>query len=548
VLVKWKNKKLSETNLSSEIWDFKNYIYDVLLKVQLFIFANVMVNIFKSQTSSARMKLWTIFFLYVVVAGIGIAHHEFTGDEIHSWNIVKASSSISDLINNSRYEGHPPVWYLILWSISKFTHNLMYVQVTQLIIASAVVFMVLFYSPFPLITRILIPFGYYFLFEYGILSRNYAIGVLPAFCICYSIEKDFKYKLLLYYALLFFMSNTHLLALLLAGSLHLYFLLLTFEQKKKISKLLPHTLLGILVFLPALYFIFPPSDSGLTVGILASKFDDQHLRILAKTPLRTFLPVPAWWEYNFWNTQFLLELQGKSSLLKLLTLLLSIGLLGIVWLVLRASKKSLTLFVVNLALTFIVAVIFPLTTQRYIGFIFIGFIAAYWMRCYEIPPNRKNSWLITILLGIQVIAGVFIITKDIRLPFSNFYRVNELINEVPVNEKIVTDYWCINTISAFTDTAFYCLGLDSKPIFLQWKKEYNSRGPGVYLNSIKKLFEEESSKKIYLVSTYSPRIIFELDPELKKFFQLKMIDKREGAIDKWSNLYLYEISRFIQPL
>lgn len=506
-----------------------------------------MINIIVSQNSSARLKLWTVFFLYVIVAAFAIARHELSGDEIHSWNITKASGSISDLINNTRYEGHPPVWYLILWSISKFTHNLAFVQVAQLIIASSVVFIVLFYSPFPLITRVLIPFGYYFLFEYGILSRNYAIGVLPAFCVCYILQKDFKYKLLLYYALLFFMSNTHLLALVLAGSLHFYFLLLNFEKKKKVSKLFPHILLGTLVFLPALYFIFPPSDSGLTVRILISRFDNHYLGIIANAPLRTFIPIPAWWEYNFWNTQFLLALQAKNSVLRPLTLLLSLGILGVVWLVLKDSKKSLSLFVVNLFLTFIVAVIFPLTTQRYIGFIYIGFIAAYWLRCYEMPVNRINTWLINILFGIHVVAGVFTISKDIRLPFSNFYRVNELINEVPVNEKIVTDYWCVNTISAFTDTAFYCIGLDSMPTFLQWKKEFNTRGPGVYLNSIKKLFDNEDLKKIYLVSTYSPQIIFELDPQLEKFFPLKIVDKREGAIHKWGNLYLYEISRSLQP-
>ncbi len=505
-----------------------------------------MIKINVSQTFSASLKLWIIFFLYVIVSAFAITHHELWGDEIHSWNIAKASGSILDLIDNTRYEGHPPVWYLMLWTISKFTHNLAYVQIIQLIIASSVVFIVVFYSPFPFITRILIPFGYYFLFEYGILSRNYAIGVLPAFCICYILQKEFKYKLLLYYALLFFMSNTHLVALLLAGSLHLYFLLLTFGQKKNINKLFPHILLGILVFLPALYFIFPPSDSGLTVGILMGKFDNQHLGIIAKTPLRVFIPVPAWWEYNFWNTQFLLTLQGKNSMLRLLTLFLSIGVLGIVWLVLKDSKKSLTLFVVNLTLTFIVAAIFPLTTQRYIGFIFIGFIAAYWLRCYEMPINRKNTWLINILLGIHVVAGVFIISKDIRLPFANSYRVNELINAVPLNEKIVTDYWCVNTISAFTDTAFYCIGLDSMPAFLQWKKEFNTRSPGVYLNSIKKLFEQEGLKKIYLISTYSRRTIFELDPQLEKVFQLKVIDKREGAIHKWGNLYLYEISHILE--
>jgi hypothetical protein len=499
-------------------------------------------NITEARYSLIKPILWGVFVLYIVVAGYTVACHELWGDEVHSWNIAKASSSLSDLIANSRYEGHPPVWYIILWTISKFTHNLVYVQIVQLIIASSVVFMVLFYSPFPVITRILIPFGYYFLFEYGILSRNYAIGVLPALCICYILRKDFKYKLLLYYALLFLLSNTHLLAMLLAASLHFYFLLLNIEQKKSINRLFLHIMLGILIFLPALYFIFPPSDSGLNMDFWMNKLDSQHLRIISKTPLRVFIPIPAWWEYNFWNTQFLLKLQEKYSFLRPVTLLLSIGILGVVWLVLKDNKKSLSLFVANLLLTFSVAIIFPLTTQRYIGFIYIGFIAALWLYCYEMPSSRKNSLLIHILLATQVIAGVFTISKDIQLPFSNSYRVNELINEVPGNEKIVTDYWCVNTISAFSDKTFYCIGLDREVLFLLWKKEFDTRVPGVYLNSIKKLFEKERLKKIYLISTYSPQIIFQLDNQVGKFFQLELVDKREGAIEKWSNLYLYQVS------
>jgi hypothetical protein len=63
VLVKWKNKKMSEIKLGSDFCDFKNYIYDLLLNVQFFIPAKVMVNIIVSQTSSARLKLWIVFFL-----------------------------------------------------------------------------------------------------------------------------------------------------------------------------------------------------------------------------------------------------------------------------------------------------------------------------------------------------------------------------------------------------------------------------------------------------------------------------------------------------
>ena len=216
-----------------------------------------------TKTSFEQSILWAVFVLYLIVTGYTMLHHEMWGDEIHSWNIAKGSSSYADLIYNSRYEGHPPVWYTILWTISKFTHETEYVQMVHWFIAALIVFLVLFFSPMPLLSRILVPFGYYFMYEYSVLSRNYAIGILLACCICIIIRKDFRYKMPLYYVLLFLMSNTHLLAMVLAGCMHLYFLLLQIEHKKTFKIATVHILAGVLIFLPSLYFIFHPSDSQL---------------------------------------------------------------------------------------------------------------------------------------------------------------------------------------------------------------------------------------------------------------------------------------------
>src|SRR5688572_7189675 len=493
-----------------------------------------------TKSSLTNPKLWAIFFLYIITAGYAIAHHELWGDEIHSWNIAKASGSFFDLLTNTRYEGHPPVWYFILWTISKFTYNTDYIQVVQFLMACSFVFLVLFYSPFPFITKLLIPFGYFFIFEYAVLSRNYAIGIFLAFCICIIIRRDFKSKLLLYYALLFFMSNTHLLALLLAGSLHLYFLLLNIEQKK--GSLLLHIVLGVLIFLPSVYFIFPPSDSGLNASFLLSTGEIHQLSIVSKSPLRAFFPIPAWWNYNFWNTQFMLDLQNKSLVLKVVSLLMSAIFAGMAMFLLKNNKKSLAVFIVNLVLTFLIAFIFPLTAMRYTGFIYVGFISAYWLYCYETPTGRISNWLIILLLSIQLIAGVFAIAKDIRFPFSNAPRINEILNKIPANEKVVTDIGCVNNVSAFTGKAMYCIGPDREVSFVQWNNEFKLTTPNPYFNSITKLFQKEGLKKVYLISIYTPQTLSQFDSRLENSFQLKLIDKREGAIEKWSNLYLYQVS------
>src|ERR1044072_5823227 len=204
---------------------------------------------------------WLVFVVYVIVVSFTMFHHEMWADELHSWNISKASSSFFDLIRNTRYEGHPPVWYVILWIIAKFSHGLMYVQIVHLLIAFAAIYLLLFFSPLPTFIKVLLPFGYYFLFEYTILSRNYAPGILLAFSTCIILHKNFKYKHLAYYILIFLLSNTHLLAALLAISIHAAFIFSFIEQKKKVRTIMLHTLLGIIILLPSFYFIFPPATS-----------------------------------------------------------------------------------------------------------------------------------------------------------------------------------------------------------------------------------------------------------------------------------------------
>jgi len=103
----------------------------------------------------------------------------------------------------------------------------------------------------------------------------------------------------------------------------------------------------------------------------------------------------------------------------------------------KKNKKSLALFAFNLILSFITALIFSLTTPRYAGFIFIGFIVAYWLYCHETSADQKSRLFVNILLAIQIMAGVFAIIKDIQFPFSNGYKAKELVNEVPGNKKIV---------------------------------------------------------------------------------------------------------------
>lgn len=487
--------------------------------------------------------LWTVFVVYVAVAAYTMAHHEPWGDEIHSWNIARASDSYFDVVHNSRFEGHPPGWYTVLWAISKYTHNYAAVQWVHLLIATLVVFAIVFFSPLPVFAKMMTPFGYYFLYEYAVLSRNYALGVLAACCLCIIMRRSFRFKMPLYYFLLLVMSNTHLLAMVLAGCLHLYFLMYTWEHQKNRRAVVMQVLGGALIFLPGAYFISPPTESQLNVDFWLDRWRLVNIKASGQAPLRSLIPIPAWWKHNSWNSHFLLDAVNKNIVANFFV---AVALLSAILYVLRKNKKALAVFGVNFLINMLFAMfVFPLTSARYAGFIYIGFFAAFWLYSYETSITRKGKWLIGGLLSLQIIAAVISVVKDWKYTFSNASRVNELILRVPPNEKAVTDYWAVNTISTFADRSFFCIDLQKEISYVQWATDLGnmSKKPYRYMEGVQNYFHQTGVSRVYMISCGSPPVLFNADPQLNKVYDVELVYKIEGAIEKGGNLYLYKIER-----
>lgn len=491
----------------------------------------------ESQSNSDRRISVAVFVLYLLALIMSIGHHELWGDELHSWNIAKGSHSFGELIANTRYEGHPPLWYTLMWLLSKCTHDLAYLQYLQYVIISAAVFLLLFKSRLPVLAKILLPFGYFFLYEYGTLSRNYAIGILLAFCICLLLQRQKMTSYIVYYLLLFLLSNTHLLGALLAGSLHLYFLLQQAAQKERKASLVLHVLLGAAVILPAAYFIFPPTDSQMNVSFWMKIWNPKMLTDMVAAPMKAFLPIPAWWSDHFWNTHFL----GNKSLAAIS--LLSLLLISVAVYILREDKRILVLFLINLLLTCFVAAIFPLTSARYTGFIFIGFIVACWLyaACASFPKPAKI--LLYVLLAFQLCGSIVALPKDMHHPFSNAYRVNEILQQVPKGDSLVSDYWCLNNVAAYADKPFYCIELNKRVSFLLWDKQLASvtGTHHAYTDGLNHLFQATHLAHVWMISSNPPDELVRKDALLTPAYQVQLVKQIEGAIEPHSDLYLYNI-------
>ena len=107
--------------------------------------------------------------------------HEPWYDEFQAWAIAK--SSLHDvLFFLPHYEGHPPLWHLILKLFQHFTTNPeLVVKIPNLMIMFTAVWLLIFKSPFSRKIRLILPFTFFIFYQYTIISRPYCLLVLGLF-------------------------------------------------------------------------------------------------------------------------------------------------------------------------------------------------------------------------------------------------------------------------------------------------------------------------------------------------------------------------------
>src|SRR5207302_1398378 len=78
----------------------------------------------------------------------------------------------------------PALWYLCLYALSRLTSDPHAMQVFHLVVATGTAALIAWASPFTTLERWLLVFGYFFVFEFAVISRGYALGVLLALSAC----------------------------------------------------------------------------------------------------------------------------------------------------------------------------------------------------------------------------------------------------------------------------------------------------------------------------------------------------------------------------
>jgi hypothetical protein len=373
---------------------------------------------------------WLI--LFFTMGLIGILNHAMWRDELNVWAIARDSLTFNELVSNVKYEGHPLLWYLCLDFLNHFTQNPLAMQILHLFIATISIFLLLNYSPFTRLQKVLFSFGYLPFYEYLVISRNYAIGLLFIFVFLTVFETRQKSYLLLA-IILALMANTNAYCLLIAIA---FFISLALEYllNKKSENLKANTIdivSSLIVFISGLLcsvlILMPPGDSNLQGGATQwmLQFDLHHL---AKALSR------------IWNSYILILVPAESRLLDVLIFaIISLSIVAFVAIALLEKPFSLCFYLIGsleiLAFTYVKF----LGSARHYGHLYIILIASFWLASYypkselltrslaNLPKRiqgaiafveRQKKTFIAIVLCAQLSAGLVSFSRDLIVPYS----------------------------------------------------------------------------------------------------------------------------------
>lgn len=130
-------------------------------------------------TDTERKLDALVYFAFAVLLLVVSIFHEPWFDETQAWQIAKCCSLHDLLFVLPRYEGHPPLWWLILAVPAKlgvpFELGLKAVGYGISLLSE---YLILFRAPFPAAVRCLLPFSWFFFYQYGVIVRPYGLMLL----------------------------------------------------------------------------------------------------------------------------------------------------------------------------------------------------------------------------------------------------------------------------------------------------------------------------------------------------------------------------------
>lgn len=456
-----------------------------------------LINTFCQQQNSFTNLLTLIFFCLGL---IGILNHAMWRDELNVWLIARDSNSLLELFGNIKYEGHPGLWYLCLTLLNQFSHNPVIMQILHLLIATASLYIFVRFSPFTNLEKLLFSFGYLPFYEYLVISRNYAIGILLIFAFC-ALFKTRNTSYIWLSVILFFLANANAYCLFIAVALGLI-LIVEYILGERITNSLiasrKNIIYSFIIFflgiITSLAQLIPPADSTLQGGLSKwmLQFDMKHLAAAVS---------------RIWNSYMVIVVPGDSRYLDVIIFaILSLILFAFASTILIKKPIAFLLYIFGTLEIILFVYVKFLGSARHYGHLYILLIVSLWIASYYpnsnlfLPKTKiqgfcfqqvSSRWMdlvkkyqtvfLTVILCSQMIGGLVAFSRDIIVPYSASREAAKFIQSQHLDKMFIVGSRdaTVSPLCGYLNRKFYYpefKGIGSFVLFNGQRQDVNALG------------------------------------------------------------------------
>jgi hypothetical protein len=447
-----------------------------------------------------RLLNWLVFGAYSVFVTLGGTRHEPWFDEAQAWLIARDASYRDMAAKIARYEGSPVLWHLLLSVPAKLHMPYYMLTALSLLFAAGAVFLLLKYSPFPLIMKLLLPFTFFLSYQFAVVARSYVLisFFLASIAAIFKKRKEHPY---IYLLLLLLLANTSVHGLIIACSFYLLDSIASLKRWKNLERkekkdLLITLALFLMVILFLVCMLYPAEDNALAPGLVFS------FPIFVKT--------------------FAYAVRNSFAENWVLSFLVFISSLVFFW-----AKKRLSFYLLPFA-GLICLFSFKYFQPWHEGVLFLLWVFALWVSFESKETRIKNPNLMRSLSLIMVVLAILVALVQIKWTINSYKydlekdysaarRAADFIKEYNLDKERIfaINFHSISILPYFDRNIFINHNGGKNVSFWLWSSEHNSMiqdADDAYKDMV---------DNIALIPDYDPEIIV---LGIKRPFQWKLTD------------------------
>jgi hypothetical protein len=477
------------------------------------------------------------FILFVAGVSFVTAFHEPWFDEGQAWQTARHAPIYSLIFEQGVWQGHPPLWWFILLPFARLGFPFeITVKALTILFSSAGVGLLLFKSPIIRPLKLVLPFTYFFFYQYTVISRPYGLLIF-AFMLAACFYKTRNEKPIRYALALTLVAYSHFLAFLFVFGIAVTWVIeiiknegfkAVFKGRRFAALLIMALLCGFLGLT-----LLPRGDTvWREVGYTA----DSRLA----TAIFSFIVSPAealFFSYGFTGYVRILDAVSLSERL------LSGAIAGLVcWIVMLtyARKRGTTLLLVLAYLPFALFCTIVYTANTHTGVPLMLFVFWYWASL-DSATEPREVWTDKLLIKageksakffkrVFAVAAAFIVAipvcqtitcsvYDIYFNYAESRATVEFVKEFGLNDEGVT-FWCGPLISNVNYVEKKSWSVAFLPYFEDdtFVDDFIDVYPGAF-NSYKSLSKDEYAAYLKTLSLQGYPDVFMLSPDFEEIFE-----------------------------